>query len=174
MTNQYTPQEAILEAFGNKLRVRICGICLNSTRDAVLMVRHHSIGQGKHFWAPPGGGLQYGETTLEALKREFLEETGLQVAVEDFLFVHEFLREPLHGIELFFAVKPIGGVLAKGSDPEMKPDEQIIDQLAFLSFDKIQQQPPGTVHNLFSHCHDIPSLLAMRGLYRFLPGRDPA
>ncbi|MBX2841640.1 MAG: NUDIX domain-containing protein [Flammeovirgaceae bacterium] len=159
-------EKEIIKNFGNKLRVRVCGICIVDNK--ILMIRHLSVGN-KYLWAPPGGGLDYGETTEEALKREFLEETGLFVSVERFLFVHEFLAKPLHGIELFFLVKPKGGELGKGFDPELEKGKQIIDTVMLLSFEEILQEPKGCVHHIFTKCNSIPELLSLTGHFAFIP-----
>jgi len=165
--NQPPKEESqVSQKFGHRLRVRICGICAEEGK--VLMVRHR-MGDNRVFWAPPGGGLDYGETTEEALIREFQEETGLDVRVKRFLFVHEFLKKPLHGIELFFEVERIGGELTQGIDPEMNANEQIIDLLAFLPFEEIKAQKPDTIHNIFTFCDSLDQLLAMEGLYHFIP-----
>jgi 8-oxo-dGTP pyrophosphatase MutT (NUDIX family) len=50
--------------FGNKVRLRVCGICINN--DGILLVNHRGLTQGD-FWAPPGGGINFGETALNAL-----------------------------------------------------------------------------------------------------------
>ena len=67
-------QNEIVSSFGNKLRIRVCGICIEENK--ILLVRHHSIGKSGILWAPPGGGMIYGETSEQALIREFVEETG--------------------------------------------------------------------------------------------------
>jgi len=158
-------QQKITAAFGNRLRVRVCGICMQDNK--VLMIRHRALGNG-YLWAPPGGGLEYGETVEDALKREFLEETGLSINIEQFLFVHEYLQKPLHGIELFFEVKPIGGHLIRGEDPEMSEEDQIIDKLKYLSFKAIKAEPKGCVHNALSYANSIEELKAMRGMYHYI------
>jgi len=156
-------QKQIVQAFGGRLRVRVCGICFEE--DALLMVRHKSLGEGKVFWAPPGGGLEYGESVAEAIEREFWEETGLKVAVGRFLFVHEFLKVPLHGIELFFEVKKLGGVLKTGADPEMAKEKQIIEKVAFVPFSQIQDMPTPNRHRLFDFCTTKEELLSMYGFF---------
>src|SRR5205814_2113551 len=90
----------LIEIFGNKLRVRVCGICIKD--QTILLIKHKYLGPKNELWAPPGGGLNFGENARTSLEREFKEETGLNVRVEDFLFIHEFLNPPLHAIELFF------------------------------------------------------------------------
>ena len=51
------------------------------------MVHHTALGKDGSLWAPPGGGMEYGESAHAALKREFMEETHLEIEVERFLFV---------------------------------------------------------------------------------------
>jgi 8-oxo-dGTP pyrophosphatase MutT (NUDIX family) len=41
------------------------------------------------FYRPPGGGIEFGETSEEAVVREFEEELGATVAPVAFLGVHE-------------------------------------------------------------------------------------
>src|SRR5688500_12756173 len=92
--------------YGNKIRVRVCGLCWQE--DKLLMVNHSGIRDGD-FWAPPGGGLEFGESLEQRLKQEFLEETGLAVSPGHFIFGSEFIQKPLHAIELFFNVSIVGG-----------------------------------------------------------------
>src|SRR5258706_6221691 len=93
--------QEISTLYGQRVRVRTCGLCWKNNH--LLMVNHSSIND-KNFWAPPGGGVEFGETAIEALVREFTEETAITVKVGEFKFVSEFLKEPLHAIELFFEV----------------------------------------------------------------------
>jgi 8-oxo-dGTP diphosphatase len=46
--------------------------------DRVLLVRFVNPETGEEFWATPGGGLDPGEDLEAGLRRELLEETGLE------------------------------------------------------------------------------------------------
>ncbi len=146
-------REKVIEQFGNSLRIRVCGLCIESEK--VLLVNHHSLNKKGDFWAPPGGGMEFGQSAEENLKREFLEETGLNIEVEKFLFVHEYLSPPLHAIELIFKVKLIDGALITGSDPELGDDAQIIKNVKFMPFKEILKIERDNIHQMFYNVQDI-------------------
>lgn len=154
----------ILKNFGDKVRVRVCGIWIE--QDQILMVKHQYIGQFDYLWAPPGGGMHFGESAAECLQREFWEETGLEIKIGDFLFVHEFQNDPLHAIELFFEVKRIGGHLHQGRDPELSPGNQIITQVAFLNLDTLKKENPLQIHAVFRNIENLSFILKKNGYYQ--------
>ncbi|WP_336210004.1 NUDIX hydrolase [Nonomuraea sp. LPB2021202275-12-8] len=51
-------------------------ICLDR-EDRVLLLHWHDRVSGADVWEPPGGGIDPGETPLQAARRELTEETGL-------------------------------------------------------------------------------------------------
>jgi len=51
-------------------------ICLDG-RGRILLLRWRDPFDGSIKWEPPGGGIEAGETPLEAARRELSEETGL-------------------------------------------------------------------------------------------------
>lgn len=51
-------------------------LCLDS-RGRVLLQRYRDPVDGHEFWEPPGGGIEDGETPIDAALREWAEETGL-------------------------------------------------------------------------------------------------
>lgn len=127
----------LAESYSFKTRVRVCGLLVQENK--LLLARHKAAFGDGNFWMPPGGGLNYGEKVKDCLVREFKEETGLEVEVGRFLFINEFLREPLHAIELFFEVKLLNGELALGTDPEHALDAQLLEEVKFLTTREIYQ-----------------------------------
>lgn len=157
--------ENISKTYGEKLRVRVCGICLHENK--ILLVHHKSLGKTGSLWAPPGGGMEYGESAEEALRREFIEETGLMVEVERFLFVHEYLDPPLHGIELFFLVNTVSGVLVTGQDPEMSKKDQIITSVGFHDLEALKCKKRESLHYVLQQCSSVNELINLKGYFKF-------
>ncbi len=66
-------------------------------------------------WTLPGGGIDFGEDPQNAVVREFLEETGLNVKVEQLVTVDslydEFKDFHAHSIRIVYEVSLIGGQL---------------------------------------------------------------
>ena len=84
--------EEISKAYGKRLRVRACGLLYDEGR--LLLVNHRLPGRSA-WWAPPGGGVEFGESLERTLVREFEEETNLQISVGQFAFGCEFFQDPL-------------------------------------------------------------------------------
>jgi 8-oxo-dGTP diphosphatase len=156
-------EQEIINVFGNKLRCRVGGVCIENNQ--ILLIKHTNLGTNGYLWSPPGGGIHFGESAKEALKREFLEETGFAVSVGKFLYVNEFLSPPLHAIELFFEVKIISGTLKTGTDPEMKDSSQIIQKVEFLSIKDIKNEPKASIHNMFKTINSLDDILEFEGFW---------
>ena len=64
-----------------KLRESVRALVLDED-DSVLLVRFdwEGLDVPGGFWANPGGGLEAGESRVQALRRELLEEVGLSLA----------------------------------------------------------------------------------------------
>lgn len=147
--------------YGNRLRVRVCGLCRRA--DTLLLINHQFVRQGP-FWAPPGGGIEFGEPAAEALAREFGEETRVRVQVGQFLFACELIKPPLHAIELFFEVFWLEGEAQPGADPET-PGLQVIRHVQWLPFEEIGKMPPEQMHGVFRLCPEPAQILALRGYF---------
>ena len=52
--------------------------------DRILLARHDLTSwQGLVVWAPPGGGLEPGETPVDAVVRELMEEVGHEASADE-------------------------------------------------------------------------------------------
>ncbi|HVQ00204.1 MAG TPA: NUDIX hydrolase [Candidatus Thermoplasmatota archaeon] len=85
-------------------------------RSILLVQRKYEPFQG--YWALPGGFVEYGETTEQAVIREVREETGLDVVVLGLQGVYsEPKRDPRgHTVSVVYKVAHIGGALIAGDD----------------------------------------------------------
>lgn len=158
-------EDFVSQQFGNRLRLRVSGICTEGNR--LLLVKHRGLGTLGELWLPPGGEVEWGQSVPENLKREFREETGLEIEVTDFLFVHEHLQNPLHAVELFFHVRRTGGVLKTGSDPELPRNRQLIQEVRYFSFPELKALGPERIHTMLQNHHSLEELNNAKGYFKF-------
>lgn len=59
------------------------GIILKDNK--ILAVREFDRKKNEHFYRLVGGGIEFGEKGAEALKREFMEELGIEIKVKKLL-----------------------------------------------------------------------------------------
>jgi ADP-ribose pyrophosphatase YjhB (NUDIX family) len=71
---------------------------------------------GEGLWSVPGGRLEPGETLAQCLAREIREETGVVAEIGALVCVVERIADDHHYVILDYLARPIGGVLAAGSD----------------------------------------------------------
>jgi 8-oxo-dGTP pyrophosphatase MutT (NUDIX family) len=68
----------------------------------------------------PGGGVEIGEAPMEALKREYMEETGLTIAPKRVLYasqkLHLSTQRPIQIVSVFWLVEKIGGTLKESGN----------------------------------------------------------
>jgi len=85
--------------------------------NSVLLVqRKNTPFQGA--WALPGGFVEYGETTENAVIREILEETGLRIKILKLIGVYsDPHRDPRgHTVTAAYLINQVGGTLKAGDD----------------------------------------------------------
>lgn len=100
-------------------RIRVAANALIIRGEDALLVEFSGGTRTAHFNFP-GGGVELGETLEEAVRREVLEETGLEVSVERLLLVVESVasrntntilgqRVPWNELRFFFLCRPMPG-----------------------------------------------------------------
>ncbi|QKG56049.1 NUDIX domain-containing protein [Hymenobacter sp. BRD128] len=139
--------DSLLTPYTKTVRVRVGGILVRD--GAILLAAHRGLlPAGATFWSPPGGGWAFGESLKEALQREFLEETGLAVRVGRQLHLHEFRRDELQALEIFFEVLAADPAATPrlGHDPEHAADAQLLTELAWRTPRQLLALPLTQVH----------------------------
>jgi len=85
--------------------VAVMGIVRNSA-DEILLVKSPRRG-----WEPPGGQVENGEDALTALRREILEESGVEVETGKLLAMYSNVTSDPTKLMLTFEATAIGGRL---------------------------------------------------------------
>lgn len=116
-----------------RFNVRVYGILV---QDGKVLVSDESI-KGYLITKFPGGGLEFGEGTIECVIREFKEETGLDIAVEEHFYTTDFFVESAFAkqnqvISIYYKVKPLTPFNLKISQQKFDFDTSLTtDQQSF-------------------------------------------
>ena len=115
----------------DKPRIRVAGITIQG--DEILLIEHTK--KDKKYWLVLGGGVDWGESTEQALIREYKEETNLDIEVKDFLFFSEAISpdKNKHVINLYFLV-----IVKNDSEPMKIGDESNLSDLRYVSKEEIK------------------------------------
>ena len=87
-------------------------ILLDEARRVLMMAGHDVDDPGRRWWFTPGGGIDAGESGVDAAVRELFEETGLRVIPDDVVgpvatrsAVFDFHRQAVRQDEEFFLAR---------------------------------------------------------------------
>lgn len=94
-----------------KKRVSCRAILLDKDQLVVM----HRIREDREYYTFPGGGVEAGETLQDCVKREVLEEFGLEISVEKCVYEYHSTTS----LQYFFLCHLEGGVFGTGTGPEM-------------------------------------------------------
>jgi len=93
----------------NNFNVRVYGLLINESNQ--ILVSDEQSG-GRSFSKFPGGGLEYGEGLIDALKREFMEECDAEVEVLSHFYTTDFFEKSSFNdsqiISIYYLVKEVG------------------------------------------------------------------
>lgn len=113
-------------------------------RSTALVVRNGKIllvklrAFGREFYAPPGGGIETGETPHEAALRELKEECGVSGRVAKEL---NTIHRRNGDIEYCFLIElEDGQKISLGGDPEYSENEQILKEVCWKRLDEISEK----------------------------------
>ena len=93
-------------------------------KDKILLCKRNNEGSFPGMWSIPGGKLEGNETTQEGAKREFLEETAVDISDMDLQFIGLIPRHTRDGKK----IKGLMYVYLLEVENEIEPDlEKAID-----------------------------------------------
>ena len=136
----------------DKPTIRVAGLLVHEGR--ILMVEQGR--EGERYWLLPGGGVRFGETLSDALRREFAEELGIRVGVNKLLAIVESVSpDPSyrkHVVHLVFEVSAPFEVAPEPHDPKVL-SAAFLDE---LQLQRVDVRPPVT--EFLSSCvRELPS-----------------
>lgn len=91
-------------------RVSARALVVNSNKE-VLVVREKAS-----CWYTPGGGLEDGESLTKCVKREVLEETGLEIEVGRVVLIEEYFEGEKHFLCVYFLASTKGEISSSWKD----------------------------------------------------------
>ncbi len=111
----------------------------------------------RDFWTIPGGSVKAGETLIDCINRELLEETGMVFEIEHLLFIRELITSSRHRIEFYFSVKEPEN---RGFFEKIRPYNEIED-LQFFKIEDLQLVAfkPDCLSNLVQEIREKSSVL---------------
>ncbi len=119
-----------------EIKVRVEAIIFNSQNE-LLLANHQK--NNNSYWVLPGGGVDFGESIEEALKRELSEELNLShVEIQQLMYADEYISEDLsrHIIKLAYKVE----VPEEDLDTiKVVAKEEAIKEIQFFSTQKLNQ-----------------------------------
>lgn len=107
------------------------GLIINENNEVLLQLRNKAPEKG--YWSIPGGKVELFEKMEDAIKREVLEETGVEIEIIDLLGIcnHIVEAEKVHWMSPSFLCKIKKGI------PKIKEPEKHLD----LKWFKIDELP---------------------------------
>lgn len=80
----------------------------------MLLVCEEMI-RGQQIIKFPGGGLEYGEGTIEGLKREFMEEMQLEVEILSHYYTTDYFQPSAYDdsqvISIYYMIRPLKSLI---------------------------------------------------------------
>jgi len=70
-----------------KKRIRPLAICVFRHDDRILVAEGYDSVKDEYFYRPLGGGIEFGETSIETVCRELMEEIHVEVDMESLKYL---------------------------------------------------------------------------------------
>lgn len=126
--------------------VRVYGIMMNEQKQ--VLVTDEYI-RGSYYTKFPGGGLEFGEGTLQCVVREFQEELGLSIEVVEHIYTTDFFQlsafdDGTQIISIYYLVKPLEDlnfpVLSKPFDFTIPEDNSDAEAARWINWEEFSAE----------------------------------
>jgi len=127
------------------IRVGVYGLLIE--KDRLLMIKK-SRGPYKGRYDLPGGKIEDGESLEVALKREFMEEVGLEIEIGDFIAsneVDEYYKNDKGESRNIYLIGSYYFVSKKNGDIKNTPDGQDSLGAVFVQLDNIKKENTSSI-----------------------------
>lgn len=118
--------------------VRVYGLLINS-KNEVLVSDEFEYDQ--YFSKFPGGGVEFGEGLIDALKREFVEECNAEIEVIEHFYTTDFYEKSSFNdsqlISVYYLVKEINPLALKFKTTVFDFDEGFSQSFRWVKIDEI-------------------------------------
>jgi 8-oxo-dGTP diphosphatase len=129
------------------------GAIIRDSSNRILLQRRSDDG----FWSLPGGGVEAGETVLECLEREILEETGWQIKIENLLGIYTSPNSQTHIYPDGNSVQFIAMVFeARALNRVQEPDSETLEIQFFASDDFPERIHTNNLEMINDACSNLP------------------
>ncbi len=110
------------------MKTRPCAVILIDNKLLTLKYIYNKT----PIFAIPGGNLEFGEKLEVALERELKEEIGLEIKVQDLLFLAEVHQQDKDTLHCVFNAQIISGT------PKLNPKETTALEICWIPLDSIE------------------------------------
>lgn len=113
-----------------------CGALIVNDKNEVLLLKRSVKSRDEYgYWSQPGGGVDYGETVEDGIKRELMEEVGVEVDLIRLLCYTDQIKVsgPEHWVSISYLAK-----ISSGEPNNMEPDKH--SQMKWFSLSKLPKK----------------------------------
>ena len=124
-------------------------LILNDLGEILLLKRGKDVRNESGWWSKPGGGVKFGETAIEAMKREIKEEVGIEIEITGYLPHTDHIIE--EGNQHWAAFNFIAHIVS-GKLQNMEPEK--CDAIEWFAFNNLPKKITQTTSEPIAHYID--------------------
>lgn len=122
----------------SNFNVRVYGLLINA--DNQILISDEQSG-GRSFSKFPGGGLEYGEGLIDALKREFMEECNAEIEILSHFYTTDFYEKSSFNdsqiISIYYLVREVRELKLNFKTKAMDFDPGTLQSFRWIDLDAL-------------------------------------